>query len=157
MKVKVLLPLLGCLMMLLTASASFAQTGTIKGTVSLSNDEAADNISVTLKGTKIGTTTDAQGNYEIKNIRPGNYILKVSVIGFSSKEKNVEVSAGSNLVENFTLLTTSEALTEVFVKGNANKYTKSESQYVSRMTIKNLENAQVYNVVTKELRCGRLI
>ena len=68
MKVKVLLPLLGCLMMLLMASASFAQTGTIKGTVSLSNDEAADNISVTLKGTKIGTTTDAQGNYEIKNI-----------------------------------------------------------------------------------------
>ncbi|OXB20733.1 TonB-dependent siderophore receptor [Flavobacterium tructae] len=157
MKVKVLLPLLGCLMMLLTASASFAQTGTIKGTVSLSNDEAADNISVTLKGTKIGTTTDAQGNYEIKNIRPGNYILKVSVIGFSSKEKNVEVSAGSNLVENFTLLTTSEALTEVFVKGNANKYTKSESQYVSRMTIKNLENAQVYNVVTKELIKDQLV
>ncbi|WP_374173279.1 TonB-dependent siderophore receptor [Flavobacterium tructae] len=157
MKVKVLLPLLGCLMMLLTASASFAQTGTIKGTVSLSNDEAADNISVTLKGTKIGTTTDTQGNYEIKNIRPGNYILKVSVIGFSSKEKNVEVSAGSNLVENFTLLTTSEALTEVFVKGNANKYTKSESQYVSRMTIKNLENAQVYNVVTKELIKDQLV
>ncbi|BFM45631.1 TonB-dependent receptor [Flavobacterium sp. CFS9] len=157
MKVKVLLPLLGCLMMLLTASASFAQTGTIKGTVSLSNDEAADNISVTLRGTKIGTTTDAQGNYEIKNIRPGNYILKVSVIGFSSKEKNVEVSAGSNLVENFTLLTTSEALTEVFVKGNANKYTKSESQYVSRMTIKNLENAQVYNVVTKELIKDQLV
>lgn len=157
MKVKVLLPFLSCLMMLLMASASFAQTGTIRGTVSLSNDEAADNISVTLKGTKIGTTTDAQGNYEIKNIRPGNYTLKVSVIGFSSKEKSVVIAAGSELVENFTLLTTSEALTEVFVKGNANKYTKAESQYVSRMTIKNLENAQVYNVVTKELIKDQLV
>lgn len=157
MKVKILFPLLSCCLMLLTAATSFAQTGTIKGTVSLSNDEAADNISVTLKGTKVGTITDSQGNYEIKNIKPGNYILKASVVGFSSKEKNITVTAGNELVENFALITTSEALTEVFVKGNANKYTKSESQYVSRMSIKNLENSQVYNVVTKELIKDQLV
>lgn len=144
--------------MLLTAAASFAQTtGTIKGTITLSNDEAADNISVTLKGTKVGTLTDAQGNYEIKNIKPGNYTLRTSVVGFSPKEKYITVTAGQDLVENFTLITTSEALTEVFVKGNANKYTKAESQYVSRMSIKNLENSQVYNVVTKELIKDQLV
>ncbi|KQB42579.1 TonB-dependent receptor [Flavobacterium aquidurense] len=157
MKVKILIPLLSCCFMLLTAANSFAQTGTIRGTVSLSNDEAADNISVTLKGTKIGTTTDAQGNFEIKNIKPGNYILKASVVGFSSKEKDVTVTSGNELVENFLLVTTSEALTEVFVKGNVNKYTKSESQYVSRMSVKNLENSQVYNVVTKELIKDQLV
>jgi len=157
MKVKILLPLLSCCLMMLTAVTSFAQTGTIKGTVSLSNDEAADNISVTLKGTKVGAITDAQGNYEIKNIKPGNYVLKASVVGFSSKEKNITVTAGNELVENFALITTSEALTEVFVKGNANKYTKAESQYVSRMSIKNLENSQVYNVVTKELIKDQLV
>lgn len=157
MKVKFLLPLLSFCLMLLTAVSSFAQTGTLRGTVSLSNDEAADNVTIILRGTHIGTTTDAQGNYEIKNIKPGNYTVKASVVGFSSKEKNITITAGSEVVENFTLITTSEALTEVFVKGNANKYTKSESQYVSRMSVKNLENSQVYNVVTKELIKDQLV
>lgn len=143
--------------MMLTAATSFAQTGTIKGTVSLSNDEIADNISVTVKGTKIGTVTDAQGNYEIKNIKPGTYTIKASVVGFSPKEENITITAGKEHVVNFTLITTSEALTEVFVKGNANKYTKTESQYVSRMSVKNLENSQVYNVVTKELIKDQLV
>lgn len=155
MKLKILLSLLS--VMLLTSAVSFAQTGTIRGTVTLSNDEAADNISVALKGTKIGTVTDAQGNYEIKNIKPGSYTLRVSVVGFSPKEKYLTIASGNNLVENFTLITTSEALTEVFVKGNANKYTKTESQYVSRMQVKNLENSQVYNVVTKELIKDQLV
>ncbi|MBF4466302.1 TonB-dependent receptor [Flavobacterium sp. LC2016-12] len=157
MKVKFLLPLLSCCLILLTAVSSFAQTGTLRGTVSLSNNEAADNVTIILRGTHIGTTTDAQGNYEIKNIKPGNYTVKASVVGFSSKEKNITITAGSEVVENFTLITTSEALTEVFVKGNANKYTKSESQYVSRMSVKNLENSQVYNVVTKELIKDQLV
>lgn len=157
MKGKILFPLLSFCLMMLTAATSFAQTGTIKGKVTLSNDEVADNISVTLKGTKIGTVTDAQGNYEIKNVRPATYTLKASVVGFSSKEEVIIVTSGTEHVANFTLITTSEALTEVFVKGNANKYTKSESQYVSRMSIKNLENSQVYNVVTKELIKDQLV
>ncbi|MBF4507418.1 TonB-dependent receptor [Flavobacterium sp. JLP] len=157
MKVKILLPLLSSCLMLLTAVSSFAQTGTIKGTVSLSNDEIADNVSITLKGTHIGTVTDAQGNYEIKNVKPGNYTLKASVVGFSAKEKSITITSGAEIVENFALITTSETLTEVFVKGNANKYTKSESEYVSRMSVKNIENSQVYNVVTKELMKDQLV
>ncbi|RUT69528.1 TonB-dependent siderophore receptor [Flavobacterium cupreum] len=157
MKVKIFLPLLSFFMVLLTAATSFAQTGTIKGTVVLSNDEIADNVSVTIKGTHIGTVTDAQGNYEIKNIKPGTYTLKAAAVGFSSKEKSVTVTSGSEVTESFALVTTSEALTEVFVKGNANKYTKSESEYVSRMSVKNLENSQVYNVVTKELMKDQLV
>lgn len=157
MKVKKMLPLMGYCLMFLTALSSFAQTGIIRGKVTLSNDEIADNISVTIKGTHIGTTTDDQGNYEIKNVKPGNYTLKVSAIGFSSKEKFITMSSGNEVVENFTLITNSEALTEVFVTGNKNKYTKRESEYVSRMNVKNLENSQVYNVVTKELIKDQLV
>ncbi|MCP2028246.1 iron complex outermembrane receptor protein [Flavobacterium sp. HSC-32F16] len=157
MKVKILFPFLSFCLMLLTSVTSFAQTATIRGMISLSTNEAADNVSVTLKGTRVGTTTDAQGNYEIKNVKPGTYTIKVSAVGFSSKEKSITVSSANEIVENFTLITTSENLTEVFVKGNANKYTKSESEYVSRMQVKNLENSQVYNVVTKELMKDQLV
>ncbi len=157
MKVKISFSKLICCLILLTAMTSFAQTGTIKGRVSLSNDESVDNVSVTIRGTKIGTNTDAQGNYEIKNIKPGNYTLRATAVGFSSKEKSITVQDGDELTENFTLTTSSETLTEVFVKGNANKYTKTESEYVSRMKVKNLENSQVYNVVTKELMKDQLV
>lgn len=157
MKVKISFSQLICCLMFLTGVASFAQNGTIKGRVSLSNDESADNVSVTIRGTKIGTNTDDQGNYEIKNIKPGTYTIKATAVGFTSKERSVTITDGDNLVENFTLTTSSETLTEVFVKGNANKYTKSESEYVSRMKVKNLENSQVYNVVTKELMKDQLV
>lgn len=157
MKGKISFSQLVCCLLLLTGLTSFAQTGTIKGRVSLSSDESADNVSVTIRGTKIGTNTDALGNYEIKNIKPGNYTIKATAVGFSSKEKSISIQDGDVLTENFTLTTSSETLTEVFVKGNANKYTKTESDYVSRMKIKNLENAQVYNVVTKELMKDQLV
>ncbi|MEZ0128937.1 carboxypeptidase-like regulatory domain-containing protein [Flavobacterium sp. LBUM151] len=157
MKGKISFSQLVCCLMLLTGLTSFAQTGTIKGRVSLSSDESADNVSVTIRGTKIGTNTDAQGNYEIKNIKPGNYTIKATAVGFSSKERSITIQDGDQLTENFTLTTSSETLTEVFVKGNANKYTKSESEYVSRMKVKNLENSQVYNVVTKELMKDQLV
>ncbi|GAA3783208.1 TonB-dependent receptor [Flavobacterium ginsengiterrae] len=157
MKVKIVLPLLSFCLLVLTSVTSFAQNSTIKGMISLSTNESADNVSVSLKGTRIGTTTDAQGNYEIKNVKPGNYTIRVTAVGFSPKEKFITVADGNEIVENFTLITTSETLTEVFVKGNANKYTKSESEYVSRMQVKNLENSQVYNVVTKELMKDQLV
>ena len=91
MKVKILLPLLSFCLMMLTSLTSSAQTAAIRGMISLSTNEAADNVSVTLKGTRIGTTTDAQGNYEIKNVKPGTYTIKVSAVGFSSKEKSIMI------------------------------------------------------------------
>lgn len=157
MRAKLSLPFLSFCLLLLSAMTSLAQTATIKGKITLSNNETADNVSIVLKGTKIGTTTDAAGVYEIKNIKPGNYTLRVSAVGFSSKEKSVTLKSGDEVVENFTVNTSSEELTEVFVNGSTNKYTKSESDYVSRMSIKNLENSQVYNVVTKELMKDQLV
>ncbi|WP_243416255.1 TonB-dependent receptor [Flavobacterium sp. HTF] len=136
---------------------SAQEKATIKGQISLSNNEAADNVSVVLKGTKIGTVTDNLGFYEIKNITPGNYTIRISAVGHSSKEENINVNEGEVLTKNFTIINNSEQLEEIFVKGNANKYTKSESSYVSKMSIKNLENSQVYSVVTKDLMKDQLV
>lgn len=136
----------------------FAQEkATIKGQVTGTNNEILENVSVFLKGTKIGTVTNNEGVYEIKNLEPGNYTIKVSAIGHSSKERNITVNSGDVIVENFSINSNSEQLEEIFIKGNANKYTKSESAYVAKMSIKNLENAQVYSVVTKDLMKDQLV
>lgn len=158
MKGKLVIHALSLCLALFTAVTSFAQTATIRGKVSLSNNEAADNISVVLKGTQIGAVTDTQGIYEIKNIKAGTYVLKVSAVGFSSKEKSITVQGGDELVENFTVATSSEELSEVVVNGvKTNTFARKESAVVSKMPLKDIENPQVYNTISAELMKEQVI
>ena len=104
-----------------SVSALAQEKATIKGQISLTNGEAADNVSIVLKGTKIGTTTDAGGFYEIKNIKPGNYVIRVSGIGYSSKEKSVSLNGGDSIIEDFKISENSQELDEIVLNGNAKK------------------------------------
>lgn len=140
------------LSLLCFAFTGLAQTATIKGQITLSTAAPADNVSVTLKSTQIGTVTDAAGNYEIKNLKPGTYVLRVSFVGFGSKEKNIVLSAGSEIVENFELVSTTEQLADVTIEnGKTNKFARRESVVVSKMPLKNIENPQVYTTISSEL------
>ncbi|NUY80405.1 TonB-dependent receptor [Flavobacterium sp. MAH-1] len=144
--------LLFALSLLCFAATGLAQTASVKGKISLSTGTNADNVSVTIKNTQIGTVTDTDGNYEIKNLKPGNYVLRVSLVGFSSKEKNITLQAGSEIVENFELASGSEQLAEVTIEnGKTNKFARKESVVVSKMPLKNLENPQVYTTISGEL------
>ncbi len=138
---------------------SFAQEkGVVIGTLVTTDNAPIENATVTINGTRIGTLTDAKGQFEIKNLQVGNYILKTSSVGFTTKETNFSVEANATTtIPNIVLNSKNETLEEVVITGNINRYTKSESEYVSRMPIKNLENAQVYSVVTKELMKDQLV
>ncbi|CAD5340707.1 hypothetical protein FLA105535_00662 [Flavobacterium bizetiae] len=52
-----------CFFLLAATSISAQERASIKGQISLNSDESPENISVVLKGTKSGTTTDDSGNY----------------------------------------------------------------------------------------------
>ena len=153
MKLKFTISFLSFCFALMTSVSALAQEkATIKGQISLTNNQAADNVSLTLKGTKIGTNTDANGFYEIKNIKPGNYVLKVSGIGYSSKEKSVSLNSGDSIIEDFRISENSQELNEIVVNGNRkNPLARKETQQVSRLPLKNLENPQVYTTITAEL------
>ncbi len=139
-----------CLLLLTTVAT--AQTATLRGSISLSGNQSADNISITLKGTQLGAATDENGNYEIKNIKPGSYVIRVSSISFAPKEKNITLRSGEEAVENFTLSASSETLTEVVVNSNkGNPYARRDSETVSKMPLKDIENPQVYNTISAEL------
>ena len=145
--------------MLLTSAIAFAQqTATLRGKITLSNNEKADNVSVILKGTQIGTITNAEGDYEIKNIKQGNYTLRVSLVGHASKEKNITVKPGDEIIENFELTTGSEQLKEITVEGSkTNHFARKESTVVSKMPLKDIENPQVYNTISSELLKEQII
>ncbi|WP_202701609.1 TonB-dependent receptor [Flavobacterium sp. UGB4466] len=154
MKTKYTTTFLAFLFALLATPTIWAQQrASIKGQISLSNNQAADNVTIILKGTKIGTNTDSRGFYEIKNIKPGSYVIKVSAVGHSSKEKSVSLNGGDEIIEDFTISSNSEQLDEIVINGHGKKnpLARKENQQVSRLPLKNLENPQVYSTITGEL------
>lgn len=125
--------------------------GTIKGRVLSSDSLPAAYVPVGLKGTTLGTSTDANGNYELK-APVGNHTLSIQFVGHESEEKAIEVKEGETTqVEDFSLRENSKELQEVVVEGRKNKFADKESEYVSRLPLKDLENPQVYNVVSSKL------
>lgn len=130
--------------------------GDIKGTVKTSDGKPAEFVNIGIKGVK-GAIVDAKGNYQIRNIAPGTYTLVASYVGLGSQSRQVVVIANKTTVADFTLNENNEQLKEVVVKGSSNKFAKKESEFVSKMPLKNLENAQVYHVVSKELLREQLI
>lgn len=67
----------------LTAKDTFAQTITVRGKVTEGN-EPLPGVSVLVKGTSEGTSTDADGGFSL-NV-PGNSMLVISSIGFITQE-----------------------------------------------------------------------
>ncbi|WP_185155481.1 SusC/RagA family TonB-linked outer membrane protein [Rudanella paleaurantiibacter] len=125
-----LLTLLFCLPVL-------AQDITVSGRVTSSDDGSAlPGVSVQVKGTTRGTTTDASGNYRLS--APANSRLVFSYIGFLSQE----VAMGSRTSLNVQLQNNAQELGEVVVTGyggtiNRREFTGASSK-VTGTAIQNL-------------------
>ncbi|ARA93121.1 TonB-dependent receptor [Rhodothermaceae bacterium RA] len=91
------LVLAGLLLMLLALvpEDSLAQ-GKIAGRVTDAvTGEPLIGVNVLIQGTQQGTVTDADGNYIIVNVRPGEYTLQFSYIGFQSQiVEGIRVATG---------------------------------------------------------------
>jgi iron complex outermembrane receptor protein len=139
---------------LLFNSAAIAQQskGTIKGHVVIQNDGPAENVSVTLKGTKYGTITNEDGDFTLRAPQ-GKYTLVISQVGSKSQETPVDLAAGQTLtLPQFTVSKASNNLQEVSISGSkVNKFKTKKSVDVAKMPLSNLENAQVYTTITSQL------
>ncbi len=83
------------LIVVLLLTASFVHAQTVTGKVTGQKDgEPLPGVSVLQKGTTVGTTTDADGNFTI-NVNDNNPVLIFSFIGFASQE--VPVNGRSNV------------------------------------------------------------
>jgi len=81
-------------LIMLSAAGALAQPGSIHGTISTSDGAAAEFVNVSIKGTDKGTTTDANGKFEIRKVSPGTHILLASFVGFTPIERLVVVQSG---------------------------------------------------------------
>ncbi|SEI38476.1 iron complex outermembrane recepter protein [Dyadobacter koreensis] len=124
----------------------------IKGHVITSDGQPGAFVTVQIKNTKFGTITDENGDYQLRNVPAGKHVVVVSIIGFESAEINIETNDDRTMTaETIRLKEDAKTLQQVTITGNANKFGQKETGYVARLPLKNLENPQVYNVVSKEL------
>lgn len=74
-----------------------AQNGVLFGSVIDKSDRTPlPGVNIILRGTTVGTSTDFDGKFEIRNIRPGEYSVEVSFIGFERQLiTGVNIKAGT--------------------------------------------------------------
>ena len=117
-----------------------AQTTRVTGTIS-STDGPIPGANVLLKGTTTGTTTDANGGFQL-NIRGNNPVLVISVIGF----KGQEVAVGNRSTINVRLEDDATALNEVIVTGYTTDSRKDNTGAVSTVKARDITVTPTGNV-----------
>jgi len=101
--------------------------GTINGTIT-SNGQALPFVTVGLKNTTYGTTSDTNGYFEIKNIPAGTFEITVSAIGYEKQSKKFVISESLfELMLSFDLKEIQTNLNEVVVSGTMKEISKTES------------------------------
>jgi iron complex outermembrane receptor protein len=126
----------------------YAQTGKIKGIIKTSDQQPAPFVNILIKGTTKGVTTDQAGQFEIRNVNGGNYILSISSVGHEPQEIPVEVIAGQTIaVPEITLSESSQALDEVIVNGTRS-YKEDRLSSSLRLTTPLIETSQNIQIVT---------
>jgi TonB-dependent receptor len=117
--------------------------GEIQGTITdATTHEVMIGVNVTLKGTSLGSSSDVYGKYIINAIPPGSYSLKVSYIGYLSKETTVEVKMGSTLELNFSLKAQAIEGEEVVITAQARGQHEAINQQLSSSTITNIVSSE---------------
>lgn len=75
-------------------------------------------VTISIKGTTYGTSTDATGHFYLKNLKPGPITLMMSGVGYKSQEKQVKVEKGKTLEINFRAEEDQISLDEVVVSSS---------------------------------------
>jgi len=123
------------LLFVLLPFISFAQTGEIRGFVKnkLTN-EPVTFANVVVQGTTTGGTTDLDGKYSIKNLKPGFYNIQVSYLGFKTQTVfEIQVANSRPAIVNVEMEEDARKLEAVEVTASA--FTRQEESPVSLRTI----------------------
>lgn len=115
-----------------------AQTRTLKGRVSDDKGASVANASVTIKGTSIGTTSGADGNFTISAPSSAKTLV-ITVLGFATQEVAITGSASYSV----SLKPSAENLDEVVVTGYAREKKSQFTGAANKIDTKGIETVPV--------------
>jgi TonB-linked SusC/RagA family outer membrane protein len=131
----------------LFALATFAQVR-ISGKVTDAEAKGIPSLSVTIKNTTYGTTTDASGNYDLSaNLKPGTYTLEFTGVGFKNSEQRLQVTNENAYSINTSLSNDALGLDEVVVTGSLGRTSKRQlGNSISTVNSSQLQNTGAQNL-----------
>lgn len=126
--------------------------GTINGEVITKDGKALAYASVRIKDTKISSSVQADGHFSLQ-VPAGHHVFQVTYANYTVFEEEVDVKSGAVLeLAKIVVQANSTQLREIVVSDiQRNKFARKETEGVAKMPLANLENPQVYSVVTKDL------
>ena len=128
-----------------------ANTGSIEGKVSTSDNKPAEGVTVLIKNLNRNTTADNNGVFKIENVPAGTQTLVISLVSQADAEQEVEVESGKTATIDIKLLLSDKELSEVVVIGNKNSFKTNRTSNSLRLQTPILETSQNIQVVTAKL------
>lgn len=105
----------------------FGQNGPLRGIVSGSNGTLSY-ATIVIRNSPLGTTTDSAGRYEFANLKPGQYSVMASAVGYKTQTKIASVTENQPVVIDFTMLPAeTSSLNEVVVTGTMKEVSRLAS------------------------------
>lgn len=151
---------LGLLTTLLMVSVAKAQVvnkdnNVLKGIVQ-SDGKAIPNATIRLKSLNRTTTSDSKGQFLFDMLPAGAFELEVNTVNGLQKQK-VKILYGDTTNIVLAIDVASQSLDNVTISTGYNKFNKKETDDVARLPLKNMENPQVYSIVTKEILAEQVV
>ncbi len=135
-------------LMLAFLFCSMQSVAQVTGTVNGDDGTSLPGVSVVVKGTTTGTTTDADGKYSI--VAPANSTLTFSFVGYVTEEINI----GNRNVIDVTLGTDAAALEEVVVIGYGTQKKSQLTGAISTVKAQDIKDLPIEN--TQQALQGRV-
>ena len=136
------------LLLLLALQMSFSQSQ-LTGRIQNQNNEEISFSNVILQNTTYGTTADEKGYFDFRNLPPGEYIVKVSSVGYLPKSKTVQLLEDENIQINFKL-DSDLYLNEVEIFGN--RYKRPDKiETITRLPLAPYEQIQSISIISEKL------
>ncbi|MDF2433703.1 MAG: TonB-dependent starch-binding outer membrane protein SusC [Mucilaginibacter sp.] len=130
-----------CVFMMFSVIA-FAQTGSITGKVIDETNQPLPGASVSIDGTTLGATSDANGSYTITGVKAGNYTITAKFIGYTDSKKTVTIPATATTI-NFSLQPQNTGLNEVVVIGYGTEKKKDLTGSIATVSRKDFNQGAI--------------
>ncbi len=143
------------LILVVVALATYAQTYSIKGSVrDGGRDESIPNATILLLNSadssqRNGMISDLDGNFEIKDVKLGDYILQVKFVGYRDLYRSLEVREDVN-VGVLTIMEEATDLGEVMVTARRSRgKQKSDTTMYNADAFKTMRDASAQSLIEK--------
>ena len=126
-----------------------SRLGTVTGRVMEAGEGGAPLVSaqVTVAGTTIGTLTNADGRYTLRNVPTGSVTIRAARIGYSEKTQTVNITGGESAVLDIALAKVAINLAPIVATATGDQRRTEIPNQIANIDVgKVIENSQVTNV-----------